>query len=208
MAEIEAYTKAAMDGILDDTIQSLQLVGTTPNQILRATLQDGTTEDLGVVSGAQGPQGYTGSGIAGVEPLFSSVIPGPWVPIVTTDEWTTDHGAPNWANLRYRLVGDMVELNGWAKYVGQDESDDPQVFHTSSVFTDMSGNLTPALPAEMMPAAGQYRSLHAQRYGRYPAQVTIGTPAPGYHLFQYNGADQPPLKKEEWISFTGCMYVI
>lgn len=205
MAEIEAYNKAKMDQILDDTIQSLAIVGTTPNQVLRATLQDGTTEDLGVVSGAQGPIGYTGSGIAGVEPLFSSVIPGPWKTIQTTADWD-EHAPPDWAQLRYRIIGDIVELNGWTKYVGQDETDDPPVTVISSNITDPQGTSSPIFPAEATPAAGQYRSIHAQRYGRHPATVVLGNVVTGYTLFQYQGDNAPPLKNQEWISFTGCTY--
>lgn len=207
MADIEAYDKNKMDAILDDTIQSMAIVGTSPNQMLRLTLEDGTTEDLGPVTGAAGPQGYPGDGIAGVEPLFSSVIPGPWVNIETTANWDV-HAPPDWAQLRYRIIGNIVELNGWTKYVGPDESDDPPDPWTSMAITDFEGAETAKLPAEIMPPSNQYRILHAQRFGRYPAQITIGNLGDVWYLFQYTGTDQPPLKKEEWISFTGCTYTI
>ena len=198
MAEIEAYTKARMGEILDDTIQSLAIIGTTPNQILRATLQDGTTEDLGNVSGAQGPVGYTGAGIAGVVTLFNSVIPGDWHTIETTADWD-EHASPDWAQLRYRITGDIVELNGWTKYVGASD------VNQTSYITDLSGASTPIFPAEATPSSG-YRILHAQRYGRYPATVVLGVLAPGFTLFSYQGLNQPALKDQEWISFTGCSY--
>lgn len=201
MAEIEAYTKAHMDDILDNTIQSLAIIGSAPNQVLRATLQDGTTEDLGNVSGAPGPVGYPGSAIAGIEPLFNSVIPGPWHTIETTANWSP-HASPDWAQLRYRLVGNIVELNGWTKFVG--ESD---VYDTLEI-TDAQGTSSPIFPAEATPAIGQYRVIHGYRYGRFPTRVLLGNVFSGYVMFSYQGAGQHMLKNQEWINFTGCTYHI
>lgn len=200
MATVNAYTVSKMDELLNDTVQSASITGAKPNQYLRLVMDDGSVQNIGPITGAQGPIGQEGSGLGEVQTALASIIPTPWsnMPIDATILETTSFSSYNYAPFRYRVIGDVVEFSGSCSYTG------------ASGITTFQVCPFGALPADMYITTGtQYRVMTAQRYSVSGAfyDFPIYVAANGsFTLFQYSGPDQPQMQPGDYLNFNGCSY--
>ena len=200
MAQINAYTASKMESIMDDTVQSATVTGSKPNQYLRLVMKDGSIQNIGPITGDQGPQGAQGSGLGEVQTALASIVPTTWtaMPFDPALFDTSGFIPYGYSGFRYRVLGDTVEFNGSCAYIGAGGITTCQVcpFNT--------------LAADMWPtSSGQYRVITGQRYStsgafyEFPCYIA-GSGA--FTLFQYSGPNLPALQPGDYVTFNGCSY--
>lgn len=185
MGKAISYDAAEQSDILQDTVQSASIV----NGNLVVTRHSGAQQTLGPAKGPQGPTGYAGSGLSDLQDDFAPVTPGLWNSISYDTNLWEPYGF-GYPDLRYRITGNYVELNGLLRYIG-----------TSGI------NLAPSLMTtndnlDLCPNDGYWRFIQVLRNGRYVQQVIFanfgGTTMYGVLA---GGGSHPAWNSGDWCAF-------
>lgn len=200
MASVTAYTTSKTNEICDATVKS----GSISGDDLIATKHDDSTENLGTVRGPDGDPGPIGDASQDdLDASFEAITPGVWQSLVllattpdvfgTDTSWAEHVPGSGYAQARYRQNGDMLELDGWMKYTGDD--------HDGTKFITLNW------PISMAPQSGTTTVSHAYRNGRYVTPVFWMGDDPLYPGVWGFGliipSWQPSLVTGEWVNFTG-----